>query len=84
MDGTSLEVDMEVLKCHLPGPDELDIDKGEQQQRLFHTFSQQRISDFLVATVARWDEHARMLVIHERKCQELSQAVEDMSERDRR
>ena len=35
---------------------------------------------FLVATVARWDEHARMLVIHEQKCQELSQTIKYTTE----
>ena len=34
-------------------------------KRLFHTCSQQGTTDFLVATVARWDEHARMLLMHE-------------------
>ena len=43
------------------------IARGEQQQRLFQTFSQQGTSDFLVATVAKWDEHERILVIHEQK-----------------
>ena len=37
-------------------------ERGEQQQRLFHTFSE--------ATVARWDEHARLLVGERRKKKE--------------
>ena len=68
---------------------ELDVDiwylalhaRGEQQQRLFHTFSQKGTSDFLVATVARWDEHEKMLVSLEQKCQEHRQAVEPIGER---
>ena len=79
----SLEVDSEELEYYLLGPEESDVDirhialvaRGEKHQRLFCTFSQQGTSEFLVASVARWDEHARMLVIHEQKCQELSQTV---------
>ena len=55
--------------------------KGERQQRLFRTFSQKGTSDFWVASVERWDEHERMLVIHEQRCLELCQAIEQMSER---
>ena len=81
----SLEVDIDEFECCLLGPNELDVDiryaRGEQQQRLFHTLSQKGTSDFLVATVARWDEHERLLVIQEKKCQDLCQAVEQMSER---
>ena len=32
-------------------------------------------------SVARWDEHAGMLVIHDQKCQELSQTVKKLSEK---
>ena len=35
----------------------------------------------MVASVARWDEHARMLVIHKEKCKEPSQSVQHMNER---
>ena len=85
---TALEVDIEELQYYLIGPDESDVDirhitasaRGEKQQRLLHTFSQQGVSQFMVASVARWDEHARMLMIHEQKCKEPSQTVEHMSE----
>ena len=43
--------------------------------------SQQGTSEFMVASVARWGEHARMLMIHQQKCKKLSLVVEDMSER---
>ena len=57
----SLEVDFEELEYHLLGPDELDVDikhialngRGEQQQRIFYTFSHKGTNGFLVATVAR-------------------------------
>ena len=35
----------------------------------------------MVGSVVRWDEHARMLVIHEQKCKEPGQSVKHMSER---
>ena len=55
--------------------------RGEKHQRLFHTLSQQGRSEFLVVSVARWDEHASMLVIREQKCKEQSQSVTHMSGR---
>ena len=84
-------VDIEELEYSLLGPNELDVDithiamnaKGEKHQRLFHTFSQQGVSEFMVASVARWDEHSIILVIHERKCRELSQPVQHMSDKAR-
>ena len=35
----------------------------------------------MVASAERWDEPERILIIHEQKCQELCQAIEQMSER---
>ena len=68
----SLKVDIGELEDCLLGPEELQIDirhialnaRGEKH-RTPGTWN------FLVASVARWDEYARMLVIHEQKCQEL-------------
>ena len=75
-------VDIGELEYYLLGPSELDVDirylalhaRGEQQQRLFHTFSQKGTTDFLVTPAARWDEHERKFVTPEQKCQELCQA----------
>ena len=48
--------------------------RGERHRRLFHAFSQQGANVILVASVARWDEHQRMLTL-EQKSQELCQAI---------
>ena len=84
----SLEVDIEELKIACWGQrSETSISgtfvlnaRGEKLRRLFHAFSVQGLSGLLVASVARWDEHARKLGIHEQKCQELSQTIKCMSE----
>ena len=84
----SLEVHINELEHVVLAPDP-DVDvknielhaRGERQQMLFHTFSQKGTSDFWTASVERWDEHERMLIIHEQKCQELCQAIEQQSER---
>ena len=34
----------------------------------------------MVASVARWEEHLRMLIVLERKCLDLREAVEHLSE----
>ena len=77
------------LEYYLLGPDELGVDfryialhaKSERQQGLFCTYSQKGTSDFWVVSAERCDEHERMLVMHEKRCQELCQATEQMSER---
>ena len=61
----SLEVDIEELEDCLLRP--LNA-RGEKHRRLFHTLSSQELSEFLVASVERWDEYSRMLSIHEQKC----------------
>ena len=58
----SLEEDIEELEDCPLGPEELEVDirhialnaRGEKHRRLFHTFSSQGLSAFLVASVARW------------------------------
>ena len=35
----------------------------------------------LVASVARWEEHLRMLIVLERECLELKEEIEHMSEK---
>ena len=85
----SPDVDIEEWEYYLLGPNEFDVDikhmalnaRGEKQQRLFHTFRQQGTSEFMVASVARWDQHARMPGIHEQKCKERSQTVKHLSDR---
>ena len=50
--------------------------RGEKHQRLIQIFSRQGAKELLVASVARWEEHLRMLMVLERRCLELSDAVE--------
>ena len=75
----SLEVDIEELEHVLLAPNEQRVDI--RHQRLFHTFSRQGGHELWVASAARWDEHERVLTTHEQKCQELSQAIEQIGER---
>ena len=83
------EVGVKELEHYLLAPDEQHVDirhialhaRGDRHQRLFHTFSQQGRSELWLASAARWDEHERMLLLHERKCQVLCQAIEHMGEK---
>ena len=76
-----LEVDIEELDDSLLGPEEFEVARGEKHRRLFHAFSVQGLSDFLVASVAPGDENTRMLEIHEQESLELRQSIKYMSER---
>ena len=84
-----LKVDAQELDFHVLAPNEPHIDikhivlhaRGERHQTLFHASNQQGANEALVASVARWDEHERMLIILEQKCQELCRAIEQKSER---
>ena len=55
--------------------------RGEQHQRVFHIFSRQRAKEILVDSVARWEEHLRILIVLERRCLDLSEAVGQLSEK---
>ena len=85
----ALKVDTKELEDHVLAPCEprVDIDhiarqaRGEQRQRLFQIFSRQGAKGILVASVARWEEHLRMLTVLERKCLDLSEAIEQLSEK---
>ena len=55
--------------------------RGEQHKHMFHIFSRQGAKEILVAKVARWEEHLRMLVGLERDCLDLSEAMEQLSEK---
>ena len=50
-------------------------------QNMFHIFSRQGATEILVASVARWEEHPRMLIVLNRKCLDLSEAIEHLSEK---
>ena len=77
------KVNTRELEHHVPAPNESTVDiehivmkaRGENNQRLFRVFSRQGAKEILVASVARWEEHLRMLIYLERKCQELDETV---------
>ena len=85
----ALKVGTKELEDHELAPSEprVDIDhtsrqaRGEQSQGLFLIFSRQGATEILVACVARWEEHLRMLIVLERKCTDLSEANEQLSEK---
>ena len=84
-----LKVNAQELEFHVLALNEPNIDmehivlqaRVEGHQRLFHTFSRQGASEILVVSVARWEEHQRVLIMLEQKSQELCQAIEQKSER---
>ena len=71
------------LEFHVLAPNEPIVDimhnvmqaRGEGHQRLFQAFNLQGAEELLVGSLARWEEHQRMLTILEQQCQELSQAI---------
>ena len=75
----SLEVDIKDLEHFLLAPDEPNVDikhialraRVGRHQNIFRTFARQGGHEIGVASAARWDEHERMLIIHEQKYQEL-------------
>ena len=85
----ALKVDTEELEDHVLAPSEPSVDiehtarqaRGEQRQRLFQIFSRQRAKEILVASVARWEVHLRMLTVLERECLDLSEAIGQLSEK---
>ena len=41
--------------------------RGEGRQRLFQAFNRQGAKEILVASLARWEEHQRMIIVLEQK-----------------
>ena len=84
-----LRVNAQELEYHVLAPNEPSIDiehivmqaRGEGHQRLLQAFSRQGANKILVASVARLEEHQRVLIILEQKRQELCQPFEQTSER---
>ena len=54
--------------------------RGEKCKRLFQIFSRQGANEILLASMARWEEHLRMLIVLERECLELREEIEHLSE----
>ena len=81
----ALKVDTKELEDHVFAPNEPRVDinhiarqaRGEQHQRLFQIFSRQGAKEILVASVARCEQHLRMLIVLERKCLDLSGGATD-------
>ena len=55
--------------------------RSEKHKTLLQIFSRQEANETLVACMARWEEHLRMLTVLERECQELDEAVQNLSEK---
>ena len=66
-----LKVDAQALEA--PNEPHIDIKhsvmqaRGERHQRLFHAFSRRGANEILFASVARQEEHQRMIIILEQK-----------------
>ena len=83
----SIKVGQQVLS-HVLAPSEPRVDiehsmrqtRSEKLKKLFQIFSRQGANEILVACLARWKEHLRMLMVLERECLDLSEAIEDLSE----
>ena len=50
-------------------------------QKMFQIFSRQGSQEILVASIPRWEEHLKMLMILERECLDLSEAIRQLSEK---
>ena len=69
----SLEVDIEEL---------VSSKEPNVEVRHMALHARQGGHDIKVASAVRWEEHERMFIIHEEKCQELCQAIEQMGKRE--
>ena len=49
--------------------------RSEKRKKLFQIFSRQGASEIQVASVARWEEHLRMLIVLQRECLELKEEI---------
>ena len=55
--------------------------RSEKRKNLFQIFSRQGANEILVTSMARWEEHVRVLIVVERECLELSEEIEHLSEK---
>ena len=84
-----MKVETDMLEHCLLGPEESEVDiwhiamnaRSEKRRRLFHIFSGQGQSEFLVVSAARWDEYSRMRARQEEECQELNKVIQFLSDR---
>ena len=88
VDSEDVKVGLGELKEHLEAPEEADISimqiakqaMNERGQKLFQIFRQEE-NEVYIASLARWDTQLKGLVELERRCQDLMQEVELLSER---
>ena len=55
--------------------------RSEKHTKLFQIFSRQGAKEIPVASMARWEEHLTMLMILERECLDISEAIKQLSEK---
>ena len=55
--------------------------RSEKSKKLFQIFSRQGAKEIPVASVARWEEHLRMLIVLERGRLELREEIEHLNEK---
>ena len=55
--------------------------RGEKHKKCSSSSGDKGAKEILVASVARWEEHLRMLTVLERECLDLSEAIEHLSEK---
>ena len=87
-DSEDLKVGLSELIEQLETPEEAGVSimqlakqaRNERGQKLFQIFRQEE-NEMYIASLARWDTQLKGLVELERRCQELMQEVELLSER---
>ena len=85
----ALKVGTKELEDHVLAPSEprVEIDhtarqaRGKQHEKLFQILIRRGAKEILVASVATWEEHLRMLIVLEQKCLDLSEAIQQLSEK---
>ena len=87
-DSEVLKVSTRELKQQVLSPDKSSVStvriarqaRSEKSEKLFQIF-RQGANEVLIASMARWEEHLKRLVVLERHCLALREGVEHLSER---
>ena len=85
----ALKVGAKEFEEHVLAPDEPSVNiehiarqpRGEKRKKMFQVLSRQGAKEIMIASVARWEEHLRILTVLDRECLDLSEASENLSER---
>ena len=88
-DSEALKVSTRELREQVLSPNEPSVNivriarqaRSEKHKKLFQIFSRQGAKEIPVASVARWEEYLRMLKVLQRECLQLSEAIENLSEK---